>query len=193
MRRQYASDARDDARAIGDPVFELAALAGGALASVSRGGGSAAAARLAESSTALERLTAEQLATRLPAFWMHGRAYHALGQLEPALANLERGIALATSTGRERVLLVLTVESVSTLIELGRLGDANAAAEEGLELACLSGNPRMLLWARTARASASLAAGDVGAALQHAPRRRRPASRRTFTRPASPAGHSARR
>ena len=30
----HTSDARDDARAIGDPVFEAAALASGALASV---------------------------------------------------------------------------------------------------------------------------------------------------------------
>ena len=40
------SDARDDARAIGDPVFELAALAGGALAAVVGGRGPRAARRL---------------------------------------------------------------------------------------------------------------------------------------------------
>jgi len=163
----HASDARDDARAIGDPVFELAALAAGALAAVLEDG-AAAAGRLDESSAALERLTPGQLATRLPALSMHGRARRGLGRFGAALADLERGAAIAEETGRERVLLVLTVESVPVLVELGRLGEASAAGEEGLELARLGGNSRMLLWAHCAYASARLAAGDVAAALQHA-------------------------
>ena len=64
--------------------------------------------------------------------------------------------------------LQLTVERVAVLIELGRLAEATAAAEQGVELARLAGNPPMLLWARCALSSARLAAGDVGAAVQHA-------------------------
>jgi DNA-binding NarL/FixJ family response regulator len=163
-----ASDAYADSRAIGDPVFELAALAGGALASASAAEGAAAAHRLGESSAALERLTAEQLATRLPAFWMHGRARRALGEPDASLADLTRGAAIAAETGRERILLILMVESVATLIELGRLSEAGAAADEGLERARLAGSPRMVLWAQSALAAARLAAGDVGAALREA-------------------------
>jgi DNA-binding NarL/FixJ family response regulator len=96
-----------------------------------------------------------------------GRARRALGQFDGALADLERGLALATRTGRERVLLVLTVESVAALIELGRLAAAAAAAEDGVELARLAANPRMLLWAQTALSSARLALGDVDGALRH--------------------------
>ena len=99
---------------------------------------------------------------------MHGRARHALGQFEAALREFELGSARAAETGREDILLQLTVESVATLVELGRLADAASAGEEGVELARLSGNPRMLLWAHSALASARLAAGDVAAALQHA-------------------------
>ena len=161
------ADARDDARAIGDPAFEIAALACGALATVSAGG-SEAARRLDESSAALERLTAAQLATRLPAFWMQGRAHRGLGQLEAALTDLRRGAELAERTGRERVLVILTIESAATLVELGRIADATAAGEEGVERARLAGNARILLWAQCALASARLAAGDIGAALQHA-------------------------
>ena len=157
-----ASDARDDARAIGEPVFEAAALAGGALADVSNGGGPEP---IEVATAALERLTDEQLATRLPAFWMLGRARRALGEFEAALALLERGAALAAQTGRENVRPQLAVESVATLVELGRTAEASAAAEQGLELARLSANPRMLLWARCALSSARLAAGDVSAAL----------------------------
>ncbi len=163
-----ASDACADSRTIGDPVFELAALAGGALASASAAEGAAAADRLDESAAALERLTPEQLATRLPALWMHGRGRRALGELDVSLADLTRGAAIAAETGRERILLILTVESVATLIELGRLTEAGAAAEEGLERARLAGSPRMVLWAQSALAAARLAAGDVGAALREA-------------------------
>jgi DNA-binding CsgD family transcriptional regulator/tetratricopeptide (TPR) repeat protein len=162
-----ASDARDDARAIGDPVFEAAALAGGALARVTAAQGPGLDDALHESTTAIERLTGEQLATRLPAFWMHGRARHALGRFDAALADFERASAIAADTGRARVLLMLSVESVRTLIELGRLAEARAAAEEGVERARLSGIPRMLLWAQSALSSARLAAGDVQGALRH--------------------------
>jgi ATP/maltotriose-dependent transcriptional regulator MalT len=162
------SDARDDARAIGDPVFEIAALAGGALARVTALDGAVAERNLHESAEALERLSGEQLATRLPAFWMHGRARSALGQFEAALADFQRGTAIAADTGRESILLLLSVESVQTLIELGRLSEADAAAEEGVERARLSGIPRALLWALSALATARLAAGDVQGALQHA-------------------------
>jgi DNA-binding CsgD family transcriptional regulator len=66
------------------------------------------------------------------------------------------------------VRLQVTVERVAVLIELGRLAEATAAAEQGVELARLAGNPPMLLWAQCALSSARLAAGDVGAAVQHA-------------------------
>ena len=161
--RDQASDAAADARAIGDPVFEAAALAGGAIARVSAGEGDGP---VAEAAAALERLTPAQLLTRLPAFWMLGRARRVLGRLDAALADLDRGAALALETGRENVRLPLIVERVAVLIELGRIADAIATAELGLELARLAGNPPMLLWARCALSSARLAAGDVNAALQ---------------------------
>jgi DNA-binding NarL/FixJ family response regulator len=163
--RDQASDAAADARAIGDPVFEAAALAGGAIASASAGEGPEAVDAAA---AAFERLTPEQLVTRLPGFWMLGRSRRCLGQHEAALADLDRGAALARETGRENVRLQLTVERVAVLIELGRLAEATAAAEQGVELARLAGNPPMLLWAQCALASARLAAGDVGAAVQYA-------------------------
>ncbi len=167
--RAQASDARADARALDAPAFELAALAAAALASASAADrGDEPERRLAESSAALERLTGAELATRLPAFWMQGRTRRALGRLDASLDDLRRGAALAEQTGRERILLILTIESVATLIELGRLAEAVSAAEEGLERARLAGNPRMLLWAQSALASALLASGDVAESLRHA-------------------------
>jgi ATP/maltotriose-dependent transcriptional regulator MalT len=164
--QDQASDAREDARAIGDPVFELAALAGGALARVTEAAAPGAADALAASAAALERLSDDQLATRLPSLWMHGRARHALGEFDAALADFERGLAIAAQTGRERVLLVTTIESVATLIELGRVARANEAARDGVELARLSNDVRNQVWARSALAAARLAAGDVAAAMR---------------------------
>ena len=123
---------------------------------------------------------------------MHGRARRALGRPTAALADLRAAPRSPEQTGRERVLLIVTVESVAALIELGRLAEASAAAEEGLERARLAGNPRMLLWAHSALASARLAAGDVAGALQ--PRRAGRAAEarsRTSTPPDSRAGASA--
>ena len=99
---------------------------------------------------------------------MLARARRALGDPAGALADAERGLGLAARTRRERIALVLAVESVGPLVDLGRLGEAVARAEEGLERAALSDNPRMLLWAHCAAATALLAAGDVPAALRHA-------------------------
>ena len=163
-----ASDARDDARAIGDPVFELAALAGGALATASAAQGPDAARRL-EESRRRARAAHAAAARDAPAGVLDARpgAPRARAVRRRRSRDLRRGAAIAEQTGRERVLLVLTIESVATLMELGRLAEATAAAEEGVERARLAGNPRMLLWAQSALASARLAAGDVAAALRH--------------------------
>jgi ATP/maltotriose-dependent transcriptional regulator MalT len=122
-------------------VFEAAALSLRALACVTRADGVDGAAAVAEASTALERLSAEQLATRLPALWMHGRSRYARGEFERSLRDFEHGSSRAADTGSLTVRLLLTLESVAPLIELGRIRDAIATAEEGLELARLSGNP----------------------------------------------------
>ena len=114
----------------------------------------------------MRRLSREQLATRLPAFWMLGRARRGLGRFDVALADIERGAAIATDTGRESMLAHFTIESAADLIELGRLAEASAAAEQGVERARVGRNPRTLLWAQSTLASARLAAGDVAAALQ---------------------------
>ncbi len=160
-------DARDDARSIGDPVFELAALAGGAVASVLAAHPDGPQ-RLAESAAALERLTPDQLATRLPALWMHGRAYRVLGRFDEARSSLRRGALIAAETGRERLMLMLMAEGALTLVERGALMEAVETGEDAVDRARFSGNQRMLLWALSALSTARLAEGDVSAALRHA-------------------------
>jgi DNA-binding NarL/FixJ family response regulator len=163
-----AADARDDARAISDPVFEAAALACGALTRVQAADEPGAGAEVDAAAASLERLGPQEQAMRLPAFWMLARARRSLGEFPSALADLERGAAIAADTGRERVLLQLTIEAALALIDLGRLRDAVATAEQGLEMARLSSNPRMLLWAHCVLSSARLAVGDVAGALEQA-------------------------
>ena len=143
-----------------------------------------------KSARALARLTPEQMATCWPAFWMHGCARRERGQFAAALDDLERGIALAAATGRDRVLLILAVESVAVLTELGRIREAVAAAEDGVERARLAGQPaRAPVGAERARRARA-----AGGRRRHRPRcpprrgrRRRSAPRPDFHAP-GPAG-----
>ena len=192
----HCSDARDDARAIGDPVFELAALAAGrGRERRRRRDGRAGADRLAESAAALERLSAGQLATRLPAFWMHGRARRGARRLR---GGARRPRARRRDRGGHGARARRCSSSPSSPWRRWSSSGASTRrpprARRASSAPRLAGNPRMLLWAHCALASARLAAGDVAAALRHAERGRgSSAPRPTSTPPASPAGASARR
>ena len=123
---------------------------------------------------------------------MLGRARRYLGQPEAALADLERGAARAAGTGRERVSLILTLESVAALVALGRLEEAAAAGEEGLELARLS-QPAAHDAVGPQRALERAAGGGrrERARSRTPTRPRRSGSKATSTPRASPAGVSA--
>jgi ATP/maltotriose-dependent transcriptional regulator MalT len=160
-----ASDALSDARVLGDPVLEAAALALAAIASVSAGyGDDDHAAAVA----AFDRLTDAQVTRRLPGLWMLAGADSARGRFADALARLDRARRLAAATGREPVLQLVAAVSVRPLRELGRLAEAVAAGEEALDRARLTGNPQSVLEAQCALSAARLAAGDVTGALREA-------------------------
>jgi DNA-binding CsgD family transcriptional regulator len=161
--RAQASDAVADARTLSDPVFEAAGLAVDAVAAVCLAD-SDGRERLREAEAALDRLSRDELATRLPAFWMHARAHRTLGELEAALRALDRARSLAAGSGREVVLLLATVETAEVLLELGRIADAAAAAEDGVERARLLRNPEWLVWSLRALSQVRLLAGDGAAA-----------------------------
>lgn len=163
-----ASDALDDAHRIGDRVLAGVIPVLGTLARVADARPAQPGASVEDAAGELERLTGEQLATRLPAVWMLGRARRLTGDLAGALADLQRGLALAAQTERETVRLLLTLESVGVLVELGRLQQAVEMAADGVELARLAGSPPLLLWAQSALAGARLAAGEIAPALREA-------------------------
>ena len=164
----HASDALDDARRIGDRVLARVVPALGILARVADARAGDNGGSLEQAAGELERLTGEQLATRLPALWMLARSRRMTGDFAGGLADLKRGLALAAETERETVRLLFAVESVGVLAELGRLKDADEMAGEGVELARLAGSPPLLLWAQSALSCARLAAGDVGSAMREA-------------------------
>ena len=159
----HAADARDDARALDDPVVEAAALACAAAAATALAPGDAEPADLA--GAAFAALSDAQALVRLPGLWMLARANRALGRFATGLEQLERGTALARASGRPAALLVLRAEAAGLLVELGRIGAAVQAAEEGTDLARLLGSPPMRVWAFSALSSALLAAGDATGAL----------------------------
>jgi DNA-binding CsgD family transcriptional regulator len=159
----HAADARDDARALDDPVVEAAALACAAAAATALDPGDADPVDVG--GAAFAALSDAQALVRLPGLWMLARANRALGRFATGLAQLERGPALARASGRPSALLVLRAEAAGVLVELGRIGAAVQAAEEATDLARLIGSPPMLAWAFSALSSARLAAGNATGAL----------------------------
>jgi DNA-binding NarL/FixJ family response regulator len=159
----HAADARDDARALDDPVVEAAALACAAAAATALDPGDAEPADVG--GAAFAGLSDAQALVRLPGLWMLARANRALGRFATGLEQLERGTALARASGRPAALLVLRAEAAGLLVELGRIGAAVQAAEEGIDLARLLGSPPMRVWAFSALSAALLAAGDASGAL----------------------------
>jgi DNA-binding NarL/FixJ family response regulator len=159
----HAADARDDARALDDPVVEAAALACAAAATTALDPGEAEPADVG--GAAFAALSDAQALVRLPGLWMLARANRALGRFATGVEQLERGTALARASGRPAALLVLRAEAAGLLVELGRIGAAVHAAEEATDLAQLLGSPPMRVWAFSALSSALLAAGDATGAL----------------------------
>jgi DNA-binding NarL/FixJ family response regulator len=166
--RARGSDALADARTLGDPVLEAAALGLDAFAHASAAPGPAAAASLERATAAFARLADADLMRRLPGLWMLAAAEAALGRFEAAVELLERAGRMAGATGRELVLVVVSHGLVRPLIELGRVSEAVAAGEEALDRARLNGNAQQLVGAHAALSSARLAAGDVSGALREA-------------------------
>ncbi len=166
--RAQGSDALADARVLGDPVLEAAALGLDAFALCAAAPGPDAVAALERATDAFGRLDETDLMRRLPGLWMLARAEISLGRFEPALELLERAGRMAGATGRELVLVVVSHGLVRPLVELGRLSEAVAAGEEALDRARLTGNAQQLVGAQAALAGARLAAGDVTGALREA-------------------------
>ncbi len=166
--RAQASDSLADAVALGDPVLQAAALGLDAFALAASRPGPDAAAALERATEAFGRLAEPDLMRRLPGLWMLAWSESALGRFETALELLRRAGRMAGASGRELVLVLVSLGSVRPLRELGRLAEAVAIGEEAVDRARLSGAPQQLVAAYSALSTARLAAGDVSAALREA-------------------------
>jgi DNA-binding CsgD family transcriptional regulator/tetratricopeptide (TPR) repeat protein len=164
--RAQSRDALADALTLGDPVVEAAALGLDAFAQAAGAPGPDAAAALELATQAFGRLSEVDLMRRLPGLWMLAAGETALGRFETALALFRRAHGMASTTGRELVLVVTSHGVVRPLVELGRLGEAVAAGEEALDRARLTGNAQQLIGAQSALSTARLATGDVTGALR---------------------------
>ena len=163
-----ASDALDDADRIGDRVLTRVVPVLGTLARVADARAATPGGGVEDAAGELERLSGEQLATRLPALWMLGRARRMTGDFAGGLADLQRGLALAARPSARPFGCCSRSSRSRVLVELGRLREAAETAAEGVELARLAGSPPLLLWAQSALACAQLAAGEIGAAIRDA-------------------------
>ena len=121
---------------------------------------------------------------------MIARARRALGQFAAALADLERGAAIAAETGRENVLRAAHDRDGGDARRARAARGGGRHRRAGPRAGAAGRQPAdPLVGARHARLGARLAAGDVAAALEHADRRGRHGRRSpTSTPPASPDG-----
>ena len=173
----HASDARADARAIGDRVFEAAALASGTLALADRAVTRSARWRSRPAALEPSRPPSSPRACPrcgcTPARAGGSATTRARWPTSSAPRRSPSAPAARTSSSSS------PLETAETLIELGRLEEALAAAREARERARLAGHPGRLVWALPTIAAV------------HAPHRRpgaraRPRGRRPRRRPGPP-------
>ena len=156
-----ASDARDDARTIGDPVFEAAALAAGALAAASAADHDAACA-----STSPPRRSAASAPGSSPRACRRSGCTDGPGAHSASSRRRSQTSSRAPPSPRTRVASASRSCWWSSPYRRswssGSCGAPRRRPRTGLERARLASNPRLVLWAQAMLATAHLAAGDVG-------------------------------
>jgi ATP/maltotriose-dependent transcriptional regulator MalT len=171
--KALADEARRAARAAGDPLLEADAavtLAGAAHCGLRRDDPAALArveAKLAEAEALVAALPEEILARRLAVLNWLTIAHLFTGSFSRALAGAEHGLVLARRSGQGIYAGSLLLLRGTAHFELGRLDEAEADAEEALDGALLSGNGQIAFFASAVLSWASLARGDLDAALRH--------------------------
>ncbi|HET9244121.1 MAG TPA: BREX system ATP-binding domain-containing protein [Gaiella sp.] len=168
-----ADHAAADARAAGDRPLEAAAAARAADAAHCRLRGddpdalAAVDAKIAAAGELVDTLPDDKAAERLSMLLSLGIARTFTGRFEDARAAVERGLAIARTSGQGLFSPAFVCVRGFVDQELGRLDAAEADQEEALESALLSGNVQVAYWASIASSWIALARGSIDAALAH--------------------------
>jgi DNA-binding NarL/FixJ family response regulator len=159
-----AEQALAEARASADPLLIGTAAAIFALAMYFDGETDRAAALVDESANSLDPLPDASLAARVEALMCLGHAELGIERFAAASAHLERGIAIARSTGQNSWFAMLTCVLGVTELRRGRLASAERTGEEAFEAAILAEDEPQI-WALTLQTWIATAQGQLDRAI----------------------------
>ena len=161
----WATRAVATARPLGDAALTTAALALLARATSWGDDTQRGEAARSEAATLLDRLSDEQLATRLAAAVDLSSAEIYLDRFEEASAHAQRALTVGRASGQAQLFPgVYAIMGVAWCM-LGRLTEAAELLDAATEAARLSGNPQALAWALFCRAFVAFPAGDNKTAI----------------------------
>jgi DNA-binding CsgD family transcriptional regulator len=158
--------ALETARELGIPGLTAIAAAALSLGEVSVGDTSAAREHLAVAVDLLDRLSDEELAPHLDAFYYIGWVENYLEHYDSALAHIDRAIGIARKASEGRLLVPLMLTKGYPLEMKGELGEAEELCEAAVESARLSANRHYLFWALFELAWPRYFAGDLEGAIE---------------------------
>jgi DNA-binding NarL/FixJ family response regulator len=157
--------ALEGARATGDRVLVAVAAAALCLGEVAAGQIEAAREHRAEALALVDQLSDAELAPWLETLFYLGWAENYLERYDEAAAHVDRGIAIARTTGDGRLLVPMMLVKGYTFEMQGRLAEATSLCEAAVEATRLSAVPHHLSWALFELAHAHYFTGDLEAAI----------------------------
>ena len=134
------------ARDVGDRALIAAAASALCLTEAAAGQIAHAREHRAEALEQIDRLTDAELAPRLEALFHLGWAENYLEHWDAAIAHVDRGIAIARSTGEGRLLVPMMLIKGYPFEFGGRLAEAIEVCDAAVEASRLSGNDHYLFW-----------------------------------------------
>lgn len=154
------------ARRHDDPILRATALSAAALAACFAGEINEADERAREAASIVDELPDGELAERQTMLGFLGWSEVYLERYDEAHRHLERGLSLASATGRGGADPTLLAALTTLHLRLGRLDEASGRAEDTVEAALRLGSDELLRTALTVQCSAAIAAGDLELALR---------------------------
>jgi DNA-binding CsgD family transcriptional regulator len=162
--REWAVQAVETARPLGDGALSAAAAALAALACAWQAIAEAEEYR-AEAAALVDALPDDALARRPQAFeWLCGAEFY-LERFEEGIAHASRGLAVTRAGGQAGLLPGITLGLAVELLLTGRLGEAASLLDGAVDAARLTDNKVALGWTLGTRSYAAAMQGDVDTAL----------------------------
>jgi DNA-binding NarL/FixJ family response regulator len=158
--REWAGQALEITRSLGEHSLHASALAMVALADAMRGAGERAEAGASEAGEVMDALADDELATGLDAaVWLAAAEFYADRYAESE-AHIERALAVARASGQGELLLFFLYLQGRVLYMRGKLTAAAQLIDAAIEAARLLGNREVLAWSLYNRSAVALASGD---------------------------------